>query len=486
MNARAKAKTQAKISPDVRAEPVMQRPATPGWLTELADFCAGLRYDDLPEAVVARTLQVIGDCVAAIAAGAQEPETVALAYRLAPIGHPAGAAIIGAGRSTTPAQAAFLNGTAGTMLELDEGNQFARGHPGIHVVPAVLAAARQSAARGSDVITAVALGYEIGARIGIASKLRVTMHPHGTWGTVGAAVAIAWLNRRDAAAMTETINVASSLGLSTSRRTMLEGGTVRNSFAGFSNQLGLTIDDLVAAGFTGEADGLGTVYGTVIAEDWRPELMVEALGQRWEIARNYFKRHACCRYNHGALDALAQIVAGEGGSIAPKAIARIDVGTYVWAAQLAGQEPHNMLAAKFSLPFSIATTIVHGAATVEAFRQPARDDSVIRDLARRIFVSEDEAATAKLPGLRPARVTLTLTDGRVLEAEALTNRGDTEDPYSAAEIREKFFDLASPVWGEPHAAAILAQIDALPGTDDLDALNRLLAAPPVTTNGQRS
>jgi 2-methylcitrate dehydratase PrpD len=474
------------LNPDDKAEPVMQRPATPDWLTELAAFCAGLRYDDLPTDVVARTLQVIADCVAAIAAGAQEPETVALTGRMAPIDQPAGAAIIGIGRSTTPAQAAFLNGTAGTMLEMDEGNQFARGHPGIHVVPAVLAAARQAGASGRDVVTAVALGYEIGARIGIASKLRITMHPHGTWGTVGAAAAIAWLNRRDAVGFIETINVASSLGLSTSRKTMLEGGTVRNSFAGFSNQIGLMIDDMVAAGFTGEADGLGTVYGTVIAENWRPELMVEALGQRWEIARNYFKRHACCRYNHGALDALARIVAAEGGAIAPDTIARIDVATYVWAAQLAGQEPHNMLAAKFSLPFSIATTIVHGAATVEAFREPARNDAITRDLARRVFVREDADATAKLPGLRPATVTITLSDGRVLEAQALTNRGDTEDPYSEAEIREKFFDLATPVWGEPHAAAILAAIDALPQAGDLAALNRLLAAAPTTMNGPSS
>ncbi|MBX9911882.1 MAG: MmgE/PrpD family protein [Beijerinckiaceae bacterium] len=464
----------------------MQRPITPDWLNELAGFCARLRYDDLPEAVVARTLQVIADCVAAIAAGAQEPEVIALAGRMTPIDQPAGAAIIGAGRSGAAAQAAFLNGTAGTMLELDEGNQFARGHPGIHVVPAVLAAAGRTRASGRDVIAAVALGYEIGARIGIASKLRITMHPHGTWGTIGAAVAIAWLNRRDAAAMIETINVASSLGLSTSRRTMLEGGTVRNSFAGFSNQIGLMVDDLVAAGFTGEADGLGTVYGTVIAESWQPGLMVEVLGQRWEIARNYFKRHACCRYNHGALDALARIVAAEGGRIAPETIARIDVATYVWAAQLAGQEPHNMLAAKFSLPFSIATTIVHGAATVEAFRESARLEPVIRDLARRVFVREDADATAKLPGLRPATVSVSLTDGRVLQAQALTNRGDAEDPYSPTEIREKFFDLATPVWGEPHAAAILAAIDALPQAGDLAALDRLLAAAPNTTNGRSS
>ncbi len=475
----------AAVNAQPRAEPVMQRPATPGWLAELATFCADLRFEHLPSEVVSRTVQVIADSVAAIAAGAQEPETIVLSNRLAPFDDVTGAAVIGSGRMATPSLAAFLNGTAGTMLELDEGNQFARGHPGIHVVPAVLAAAVQAKASGKDVITAIALGYEIGARIGIASKLRITMHPHGTWGTVGAAVAIAWLHKRDAAAMIETINVASSLGLTTSRRTMLEGGTVRNTFAGFSNQIGLMVDGLVASGFTGEADGLGTVYGSVIADHWQPDVMVEALGQRWEIARNYFKRHACCRYNHGALDALSRIVASEGGRIAPEQIARIDVGTYIWAAQLAGQEPHNMLAAKFSLPFSIATTIVHGAATVEAFREPARLEPVTRDLARRVFVREDEAATAKLPALRPAKVTITLSDGRVLEAEALTNRGDTEDPYSAAEIREKFFDLAGPVWGEAHAAAILAQIDALPQAGTLDTLNALLAAAPATPNGHQ-
>ncbi len=109
-------------------------------------------------------------------------------------------------------------------------------------MPAVLAAKRKVS--GRDAILATALGYEIGARIGIASKLRVTMHPHGTWGTVGAALAIAKLNRASPRLIAETVNIASSLGLTTSRRTMLEGGTVRNTYAGFSNMLGMMAFDL--------------------------------------------------------------------------------------------------------------------------------------------------------------------------------------------------------------------------------------------------
>lgn len=460
------------VAPAIHAPPVLRRPDTPEWLTELAGFCAGLRPGDIPAPVTEHAAMVLLDSIGAIAAGAQEPEIAALAGRLDALYGTGATPLIGLGRGAPPAVAALVNGTAGTMLELDEGNQFCRGHPAIHVVPAALVAAKGRS--GAELLTALVLGYEIGARIGIASKLRTTMHPHGTWGVVGAAVAAAWLNRASPAQMVETINAASSLGLSTSRRTMLEGGTIRNSFAGIANQLGLQAWAYVQAGFTGEADGLGTVYGHVIAEDWTPEAMVEALGTRWEIARNYFKRHACCRYNHGALDALGEIVAGAGG-LDPAQVERVEVATYVWAAQLAGAEPHNMLAAKFSLPFSIATVLHHGAATVEAFRDGARLDPAIRDLARRVQVTEDPAATAALPARRPATVTVTLRDGRRLSARAEINRGDIEAPYRPEDLRAKFRELCTPVWGAARTEALREAVEGIAGAADTAALDALLA-----------
>ena len=162
-------------------------------------------------------------------------------------------------------------------------------------------------------------------------------------------------------------------------------------------------------------------------------------------------------------------------SLEPEAIDRIDVATYVWAAQLDGKEPRNMLAAKFSLPFTLATTIVNGAASIPAFRDPAREDERTRALARRVVVREDPELTSMLPGLRPARVTIVLKDGRSLHAEALTNRGDTEDPYSDREIREKFHELTSPVWDEGRRNAILEAVDGVDRAADIRALDELVA-----------
>ncbi|MGL4812737.1 MAG: MmgE/PrpD family protein [Beijerinckiaceae bacterium] len=427
----------------------------PEWLAQWAQFSARTGFDDLPNAVQEHAQLVILDCIGAMIAGQAEPEITAASLRM------------NAGKY----QAAFIGGVAGTTLEIDEGNQYARGHPAIHVVPALLAVAAQQSVTGRDFILAAALGYEIGARIGIASKLRITMHPHGTWGVVGAALGVAKLACANAAQIAAVINVASSLGLTTSRRTMLEGATVRNSYAGFSNMLGMMAWDMVLSGFTGEADGVGSVYGGIAAEQWTPQAMTAELGQRWEIARNYFKRHAACRYNHGALDALEQIIAAHGSEIEPDRIARIDVDTYVWAAQLDHPEPQSMLAAKFSMPFSLATRIVQGHSRLDAFRDAARLDARARNLARQVTVNEDQALTARLPGERPARVTVHFTDGTKIMREVNTNKGDTENPYSAAEVIQKFHEVTQPVIG---AERSLALTDAVMRLRDLPSLETIL------------
>jgi 2-methylcitrate dehydratase PrpD len=458
----------AIVTPGILPASTLVTGRQPQWLKQWSRFAKATRFGDLPSEVVSRASLVLLDSLGAIIAGRAEPEMAPARKRLARTAR--------SRKSGSPLLNAFTDGTAGTMLEIDEGNQYARGHPGMHVVPAVLAVSEGKLITGKEAILATVLGYEIGARIGIASKLRVTMHPHGTWGTVGAALSVAKLHKASLKEIVEVINLSSSLGLTTSRRTMLEGGTVRNTYAGFSNMLGMMAYDLVKAGFTGEADGVGSVYGGIAADDWRPEEMTRELGHRWEIARNYFKRHAACRYNHGALDALAEIMAQVGGRIEPESIESIAVETYVWAAQLDHPKPQNMLAAKFSMPFSIATAIVNGSANLDAFRDAARTNPQTMALAAKVTVNEDPALTAKLPGLRPARLRILLKDGRQYEAMAQTNKGDTEDPYSSADVVAKFYEVAGPHLGQDKAAIVVRAMLDLQHAPSLRAIINLCEA----------
>jgi 2-methylcitrate dehydratase PrpD len=240
--------------------------------------------------------------------------------------------------------------------------------------------------------------------------------------------------------------------------------------------MGILAHDLVQSGFTGEADGLGTVYGSVVSDSFNAEAMLDGLGKRFEIARNYFKRHACCRYNHGSLDALERIIAQRPGSpIRPEEIEKVEIETYSLAAQLCDKNPTNTLAAKFSIPFAIATFIVHGEAGIDCFKPEAVKDPVTRELAEKVTVLEDPKLTAMMPGRRPSRVRVVLWGGEKLEAEALMNKGDFEDPYSSADLEEKYHALTDPIWGRRLAEGVRARVMAFEQLKDVNELTTMVA-----------
>ena len=139
------------------------------YLDTLRRFAAELDLASLPPAVREQTSWVLADTLASIVGGSAEPELRALAGRL---DAPGVATLIGLGRTGQPDAAALLNGTAGTFLEMDEGNRFSRGHPAVHVLPAALALSEASGASADVFMAALLVGYEVGSRFGAASRLR--------------------------------------------------------------------------------------------------------------------------------------------------------------------------------------------------------------------------------------------------------------------------------------------------------------------------
>ncbi len=67
--------------------------------------------------------------------------------------------------------------------------------------------------------------------------------------------------------------------------------------------------------------------------------------------------------------------------------------------------------------------------------------------------------SARAPVLRPARVTVTLTDGRRATHSRDSHRGDFNDPFSEAELRDKFRELAGTVLSENGVAAVERAVD---------------------------
>ena len=443
-------------------------------LGQVAEFAALTPTSSICHEVSARTSLILADCIGAIVGGAAEPDVAALASRQAGDGP---ALIIGTSQKRPPGTAALLNGTAGTTLEMDEGNQFCKGHPGMHTVPAALGVASQLQISGADLLAAIAVGYDVGARVGISTQLRPSMHPHGTWGSICAATAVARLQGVSPNQMRHAISLSASLGLSTSRRTMLEGGTVRNVFAGVSGQMGVLAGDMITAGFTGDHDGVAQVFGRVVSDSFDAGAFSDSLGTRWEVSRNYFKMHSCCRYNHATLDALAQLSARTSG-LDGSTVKSIVVETYSLAVELDDPSPKNVLAGKFSVPFAVASALVNGSTGVDSFTMPNVVNPKIITLAQRVKVVEDLTMTALLPDKRPAKITVTLKSGEVLKAATETNRGDWSDPYSEADVRNKYLSLTTRLWHKNAAIRVWDKIMALSSATSLDDVFTEMAQAP--------
>lgn len=425
------------------------------YLQELARFACGARLADLPGKVFSRARWLIADSLPVIAAGMQLPELQALSARHLAGAAPGPAWVLGARRRASAMDAALLNGTAGTALELNEGNLYAKGHPGIQVVPAAVALAQEIAASGEALLMAAVVGYEVGSRISRAAQMKISVHPHGTWGTLCAAVAAGRLKRFDERQMLELINVATTMGMATSRQTLLDGATVRNIFTGHAGYMGLMAARLVECGFTGERDSPAAIYGKVLSDGFDPAKAVENLGSEWLLGVGYFKLHPTGRYVHSVIDALEDLLS-RSGKLDIGSIERVEVKAYRLAAMLAEKHVTSSFGARFSVPFALATILHHGGSGLAQFEQAAVDNAAIQALAARVDVQEDESYSARYPAEQRCDLRIVLAGGQVLEGRCTVTKGEPSKPHEPAALEAKFMQLGGPLWGEEQARRLLA------------------------------
>lgn len=422
-------------------------------LRELSTFAARVDIDAVPGVVTAALRQTLLDSFGVAIAGANTPEVRRLAEQW----------VLGSGRSSrwgAPGAigleaAIMLNGIALCSLELDEGNKYARGHPGAHVLPAALAEAERLDSGGPAFLSAVLAGYEVAARIARGFSPREGLHPHGNWGAIGAAVAVGRLNGFAAEQLAEAMDAAAGLVLASPFASAVEGSFVRNTWVGAAGVNGVTAVRIVQAGL-GSVDATGTESLGRLLGSVDPAAIVSGLGERWEIAGGYFKRHSSCNYTHPPADAAIAIRGRHAPAVAD--IAGIEVATHALAAPLNAARPRSRLAAMFSIPHVVAVAIIAGECLPESFSPDRLGDAVVDELRQRVRVVLDAEIDARRPAERGARVTVELTTGERLVEQVPNPIGDADyHPFTPAETLAKLAGLI----GDRRAKSVRAGVDAI-------------------------
>ncbi len=423
----------------------------------LAKFAAETRLEDIPAPVQRQTKLVLLDTIGVILAGSVRPEVAAVRERMAATAG-TGATVYARGWPThDPRTAALLNGIAGRAIELCEGLRLASGQPAIQILPGMLSVAEHARASGKELLAAFAAGYDVAARIGMGFTPRPLAHQNGQAMLLAAAAAGARMRGLDAAGVSRAMRISAVLMMTPSYMNTGAGATALNIAGGMSGFAGALAPDLALAGIEAQEDAIEEALGKLVGDGFKTDHLLDELGTRWEIMRNYFRMYACCNPIHPALDALRAALA----QLKPRAedIERIEFATYRFASVMRGATPPNFFASKYSLPHAAAVMVVRGRAHHADIDDSALRDPAITALRARVSVAEDPTMSALVPKLKPARVTVTLKDGRKVTQTCESHEGDFNQPYSEAVLREKFRELAGHVLDTQGVAQVEQAID---------------------------
>jgi 2-methylcitrate dehydratase PrpD len=443
-------------------------------IEKLVRFVIETSWDNIPETVRRHAKLVLLDTLGVILAGSEQPEVQQLRNRLIASGGQ-GVTVLARGCPTTdPRTAALLNGIAGRSIELCEGHRYVSCQGAVQVVPAVLSTGEWSNRSGREALTTLILGYDVAVRIGACLTPRALAHQNGQAPLIGAVAAGARMRGLNLDEMSRALRIGVTLVLTPSYTNAVAGATALNVAGGMSGFAGVLAPDLALAGVEAQEDALEEAFTSLVGDGFQPGKMIDDLGKRWEIARNYFRLRACCNPIYATLDALEDALA----ELHPSAdqIERIDVATYRFASVMRNPDPKNYFGAKYSLPHAAAAVVVRGNAGYASFTEAVVHDPVIAALRRRVHITEDAQFTAMAPQLKPARVTLILKDGRQTTRTCESPRGDFQRPYQESEVREKFRELAGLVLTREGIGAVeraVDQCDRLGSVRDLiDQLRR--------------
>lgn len=465
----------------------------------LAEVLAATTYGDLAADVLEHTRRSITDWLGSALGGSIETPA-RIAQRVASgFGTSNESTMFGAGRASAAA-AAFANGVASHILELDDIHRGSTVHAAAPIIPAALAVAEREHANGRAFIAAVTIGYEAAFRIGEAVNPShyFFFHPTGTVATFGAAAAAGSLLKLTPDDMLHALGNAGTQAAALWEFNA-DGAMSKHLHPGKAAMNGILAADLARAGFTGatrilEGDrgfframtNRGPQRSAPLYDETR---VTDGLGSAWKIGENGYKLYSCCGHTHTAVDCALDIRSRVGWTQEEvlDAVSGVEIETYGPGYEIVKEmNPRTPYQAKFSMAYCVAAALAEGRLGLEQFDAARFGPDGVRDpamaeLLRRTRVVVADDLTVKYPSAWPVRLTLKLMDGASERGSSDYPRGNAENPVSTEELERKFIALVGLRFGNDTARSALTALHSMERCADMatlfNNLGRLKPAP---------
>ena len=475
-----------------------------GITRKLAQFAAETRYEQLPPEVVRESKRLLLDTIGCAIGGVHtDSGDIALKHVRAMGGNPL-ATVVGTGEMTSSVNAAYANARLANVLDADD--TFPTGsHFGSTTVFSALALGEQLKRSGRDLITAVAVGFDVGARIGSSLGLSITVENGKVTGYAklsGTSATMTWAGVGSAASMARmgTDRTTQAFGIAGANTPLpahakwsasVSLPMHKYSDAGWCAQTGLNavlIAELGSTGYADILDGDPAFWRFFGAAKCNYDALTEQLAQRWHILNTTYKPWPSCRWTQYPLTAFFKLKKDLG--LKPEEIERIVVkaNPFAQSPRFKQQQPDNQISAEFSH----AHVLAMGAYDVPAgplwYAAEALNDPKYKAFRDRVTVElEPRAANLaewmedgqfrRIPGGVEVHAR-----GKVHASSVDMAAGDPWSPdtlFTDAAMREKFIGMVcgrTPGSAERRAKAqrIIDAVDALESAKDLGELCRTL------------
>jgi len=448
-----------------------------------AEHALSTRFEDLsPEAVRAAKIFILDSIGVGIAgssvSGANGLLAVASCWGSKPESRVWGRAT----RLSAPS-AAFLNAWQMHNQEFDCLHEGAVVHALASVLPASLAAAeRCGGIDGRGLITAVTIGADIAAGLGLASRAGFRFFRPATAGGFGAVAAAGRILGLDRAAL----EAAFAWQLAQASGTMqahTEGSPILPVQVGFNARAALQSCELASLGFAPTRQVFEGTYGYLALFEGAFDLapVLRDLGQIWRIAEFSHKPFPAGRATHGGIEGVMALRDAHG--FCADDVAEIVVSAPSLIQRLVARPPvanPDASYARLCMAYVVAKLLQHGEITIEQFSAAARADPRTLTLAAPVRVEDDGNPDPN--ALAPQAVRVRLTGGTNLTWRCETMLAHPSRPLSRAQYLTKFrrcLEFSAEALHADAAGQLIEQIDALERVEDVRVLTRLAAGSPA-------
>lgn len=373
------------------------------------------------------------------------------------------------------ANAAFLNAAFGHGADIDDGHRRAMGHPGVSVIPAVLALCQRNGRGGMDAVAAITAGYDVYIRVSSAimpSHYIRGFHGTGTVGALAAAAASARVLGLDADGTHAAISLA-ALQAAGILEVANSGQMSKPLNPAKAAQTGVLSALLAKEGLEAPENPLTGNQGFFHAftDELKTEEITNRLGEHYSIHEAYLKQYPACRHTHGIIDCAAALYRQ---GIKPDQIKKVKLFIYPAAIKITGNilEPNSADEAKFSLAYASAVAMHNGNYTLnDLWDAPGMSDSVRRLIRCTEIVSEPSLENREA-NLRGARIEVELMNGSILMEKVDLPHGEPESPLTLQELRGKLDACATGMYDKNTQERIF---NAVMDFENLQHVNTLMS-----------